>query len=312
MKVGAVVLGLHVAALVAFTMTQGCITTESSGSGRGAGAKQKGPWRFEHKGGASKVAAPVAGGYAASGSAASYDPLILDDTHLGSDPVYMTQAPVNTYQPKTEPYIVQKGDVLSRLAVEFDTTTQTLIDLNNLSNPDVLYVGQELRVPAGGKKKSAKTTSGGTTSVKKGDSYVIQPGDTLSGIAAAYGVSLNDLRSLNNIKDDKIFAGDTLSIPQGGKAPSAAPKSTPKTAAPPASAPEAADPAPPPAAPPAGDQSTSSEEARDEHLVYEGDTLDDIARLWNVSKSDILRMNPGISEDKDLKAGMRLSIPITE
>ena len=34
-----------------FLMTQGCITTESFGSGRGAGAKHKGPWRHQHQGG---------------------------------------------------------------------------------------------------------------------------------------------------------------------------------------------------------------------------------------------------------------------
>mmetsp|Transcript_24383 Transcript_24383/g.51089 ORF Transcript_24383/g.51089 Transcript_24383/m.51089 type:complete len:147 (-) Transcript_24383:230-670(-) len=46
--------------------------------------------------------------------------------------------------PNPEIYTVPKGDVLSQLAVDFDTTIATLIGMNGLINPDVLYVGQEL------------------------------------------------------------------------------------------------------------------------------------------------------------------------
>ncbi len=44
-------------------------------------------------------------------------------------------------------YIVQNGDSLLSIAVAFGTTTEALISANNLSNPDVLYVGQVLKVP---------------------------------------------------------------------------------------------------------------------------------------------------------------------
>ena len=153
MKIGSAVLGLHIAALIAFALTQGCITTESKGSGRGAGAKHKGPWKHEHKG---KTSQAVAGDsiYSGDQQSSAYDPVMIDSGTSSSDPYAAAAvggAAAVTYD-NTDTYIVQKGDILSRLAVDFNTSTKTLIAMNNLSNPDVLYVGQELRVPAGSKR----------------------------------------------------------------------------------------------------------------------------------------------------------------
>lgn len=45
--------------------------------------------------------------------------------------------------------------------------------------------------------------------------YVIQPGDTLSGIAQKYGTTVNTLTKLNNISEpDKIYAGNTIRVPE--------------------------------------------------------------------------------------------------
>ena len=123
-------------------------------------------------------------------------------------------------RPPTDIYVVESGDVLSQIALDFDTTTATLIELNNLSNPDLLTVGQEIQVPVNSstfkKVKSQKISQ----NIKKGGSYIIQSGDTLSEIAVAAGVDIADLRSLNNINGDKIFAGQTIDIPDYGQIPS--------------------------------------------------------------------------------------------
>jgi len=304
MKIGSAVLGLHIAALIAFSLTQGCVTTESQGSGRGAGAKHKGPFRHEHKGKASSTQ-PVASGdsiYPGDEQGSVYDPVIID-SGTASGTVAPVVVPVTTYE-NTETYIVQKGDILSRLAVDFNTSTKTLIAMNNLSNPDVLYVGQELRVPAGSRRSAPAKKA---PSVKKGGEYVIQKGDTLSGIAAAAGVSLADLRSLNNIEGDRIIAGETLSIPSGGKVPTDTQKSKPKEADPVEPAPE---PAPLAESEPVANESLQVDAVMD-HVVYPGETLDDISRQYGVSKSEIMRMNT-ISDESAVKEGKRLRIPITE
>jgi lysozyme len=272
--------------------------------------------KHEHKGKSQNIQSVSADSFYQQGggqdTGSVYDPVIVESQSSSMPEPYI--APVS--QSNTEAYIVQKGDILSRLASDFNTTTKTLISMNNLSNPDVLYVGQELRVPAGSSRSasSSKSSSKSYSSVKKGGEYVIQKGDTLSGIAVAAGVSLNDLRSLNNIQGDRIIAGETLAIPSGGKVPTNTQKSKPKTA-PVEPAPEVAEPAPAPMAEadPVEPVETGSMQvdAVIDHVVYPGETLDDISRQYGVSKSDIMRLN-NISDASAVKEGQRLRIPIAE
>ncbi len=313
MKVGSAVLGMHIAAIAAFTLTQGCVTTESQGSGRGAGARHRGIVKHEHKGNTkSTPSVAVDSFYQQSEQDSAYDPVIIESQSSSSMPEpYIAPVPVSN----SERYIVQKGDILSRLASDFDTTTKTLISMNNLSNPDVLYVGQELRVPVGSSRSSSRSTSSSSySSVKKGGEYVIQKGDTLSGIAVAAGVSLSDLRSLNQIQGDRIIAGETLAIPRGGKIPSNTQKSKPKKAekVPVDPTPEMAEPAPAPMASVEPIETGSMQvDAVIDHVVYPGETIDDISRQYSVSKSDIMRLN-NISDVAAVKEGQRLRIPIAE
>jgi LysM repeat protein len=47
-------------------------------------------------------------------------------------------------------YIVQPGDILSNIALQFDVPVADIVTANNLTNPDQLFVGQELVIPVGG------------------------------------------------------------------------------------------------------------------------------------------------------------------
>ncbi|WP_372807157.1 LysM peptidoglycan-binding domain-containing protein [Pontiella sp.] len=320
MKIGSAIV-LHVAVLGAFTLT-GCETTKSQGSGRGAGAKHKAPFRHEHKDKAETASAGfLAGDYPID------DMLPGDDLFTGGEPFkvsgYDVEPQPTTTTATTEVYIVKKGDMLSQLAVDFDTTTATLVELNRLSNPDVLYVGQELRVPAG--RGASKTTTKSTGSVQKGGNYTIQKGDTLSGIAIAAGVSINDLRSLNNIKGDKIMAGETLAIPSYGKVPSSARKTSTSSASstttkkPVTTTPTKVEPAVQEVGPVldiagptvATPDSPMSLDVIEDKVLYPGETLDDVARQYGVSKAEIMRQN-NISNESQVREGMRLRIPIAE
>jgi LysM repeat protein len=324
MKIGSTVFAAHVAVLCVFALTQGCVTTETQGSGRGAAAKQQGPFKRDHK---AKTTSDVdiEGSMVAIDPYAAYDD---DTTSMYQDTVitettstYVEPSSSSSSYGQTEMYIVQKGDMLSKLAVDFDTTTATLVEMNGLSNPDVLYAGQELSVPAG--RKSAKTTSKPNGSVKKGGTYVIQKGDTLSGIALSAGVSIDDLRSLNSLKGDKIMAGEELSIPSYGKVPSttrsknSSSSSSSKPTTTPAKATTSTAPAPEPAAPvftPAAAPVSAAPMEVDmvvDDVMYPGETLDDKARNYGVSKAEIMRLN-GITDESQIREGMTIRIPVAE
>lgn len=314
MKNGSVALGIHAAVLCVFALTQGCVTTESQGSGRGAGARHKGPWKHEHKGKTSATVVAQADSFPdymnSQPLELGYEPVITQN-FPGPVAPYPTSASTGT----SEIYIVQPGDILSQLAVKFDTTTASLVQLNGLSNPDVLYVGQELAVPAGRGGRSKGTTKKSTGSVKKGGSYTIQKGDTLSGIALAAGVSIDDLRSLNSIRGDQIMAGDTLDIPNYGKVPSQKKRSSTKKKSKPAPvepAPVATQLAPAPMA--VGTSAVEPQASVDmieDKVLYPGETLDDVARQYGVSKAEIMRLN-NISDESQVREGQRLRIPVAE
>lgn len=76
-----------------------------------------------------------------------------------------------------------------------------------------------------------------TTAAPQPSSYVIQPGDSLGAIAAAFGISQEVLIEFNNLADpNRIAAGQQLLIPPGATSTT----TTPTTAAPPPPEPDPA------------------------------------------------------------------------
>ena len=113
------------------------------------------------------------------------------------DPVVRIKNPDGTYT-------VKSGDTLSVIANDFGVTVDQLVRWNNISNPNLITVGQILYF-------SDKSSSG------SGTTYVVQAGDTLSGIAARFGTTVAELVSLNNISDPNlIYVGQVLKIPSSG------------------------------------------------------------------------------------------------
>lgn len=95
-------------------------------------------------------------------------------------------------------YVVRPGDTLSAIAVAYGVTVEALAEWNGLPDPDMIFIGQRLRI--------------GAPYLARGI-YVVQPGDTLSAIARAVGVSVEQLVTWNRIADpDVILAGQTLRI----------------------------------------------------------------------------------------------------
>lgn len=110
-------------------------------------------------------------------------------------------------------YVVQAGDTLAAIARRFGTTTAKLEELNNLVNPDIIGIGQKLRLPPGSTDLQATTTAPGTTG-SQAQSYVVQTGDTLTKIAAKFGVTAKQIQNANNLSNpDWIYPGQVLIIP---------------------------------------------------------------------------------------------------
>ena len=120
-------------------------------------------------------------------------------------------------------YTVQTGDTLSRIAVRFNTTVATLIQLNGIANPNLIRVGQVLTVPGatGGSTQPppSQPVEGNQPPAQQPDdaqsqTYVVQAGDTLYRISLRFGVSMQAVAEANGILNvNRIFAGQVLVIP---------------------------------------------------------------------------------------------------
>jgi membrane-bound lytic murein transglycosylase D len=123
-------------------------------------------------------------------------------------------------------YRVRAGDTLGKIAQRFGTTVSRLQAWNSLSGTQI-NVGQSLRVPSvGGSAASSTRASAGRQAAPSSGRYQIRSGDTLGGIADRFGVSISDLRNWNNLRGNRIVAGETLLVGAGAPpSASAAPAS---------------------------------------------------------------------------------------
>ena len=101
--------------------------------------------------------------------------------------------------PVTSTYTVHSGDTLSSIAAKFGTSYQALASLNGISNPNIIYIGQVLRVNGSVSNSSVY--------------YTVRSGDNLSSIASRYGVSYQSIAALNGLSNPNlIYAGQTLKV----------------------------------------------------------------------------------------------------
>ena len=130
-------------------------------------------------------------------------------------------------------YSVMPGDTLTAIAAEYGVSVEMLAQVNQIANPDLIIVGQRLAIPASAPPPApipastetpapqAPGTGGGTPG------YHVQSGDTLTGIAAQFGVTVQALVSANGISNpDLIVVGQALVIP-GSTAVTSPPPQTP-------------------------------------------------------------------------------------
>ena len=101
--------------------------------------------------------------------------------------------------------VVQPGQPLSQIAAEHGTTVARLVRLNDLADPNRIYVGQrlQLRPPARTVERRARPIT-----------HRVGYGETLTGIAARYRTTVETLVRRNHISDaSRIYVGQLLRIP---------------------------------------------------------------------------------------------------
>lgn len=146
----------------------------------------------------------------------------------------------------TATYTVQTGDTLFSIARRFSLSVAQLQKLNNLADVDAIYEGQVLTVVDSGRTPQATTpmptqtptpapaAPPAITSRTPPAEYIVEAGDTLYSIARRFGISLETLRSLNDLGDsDDIFVGQLLKVDGAPTTPTASPTPLSDTTAPP-------------------------------------------------------------------------------
>jgi LysM repeat protein len=118
----------------------------------------------------------------------------------------------------TAPYTVKSGETLSEIADRFGTSTERLIQLNGISNPNLVVAGTRLAIP--GRPSSSAAP-------RNAKEHVVRSGESLSSIAGSYGLPVERLVAINKIDDpDLVVSGTRLKL----QAPPPL-KATPKPAA---------------------------------------------------------------------------------
>ena len=114
----------------------------------------------------------------------------------------------------THSYTVKSGDNLSAIASKYNMTVNALATLNGISNPNLIYPGQTLRVADSGKGDSVSNNATAPIANNASNTtYTIKSGDTLSGIASRYGTSVSALASLNGISNPNwIYPGQVIKV----------------------------------------------------------------------------------------------------
>jgi len=175
---------------------------------------------------------------------------------------------------------VAAGENLLGIAARYGTTANAIARGNNIPNPNVIYAGQRLVIPAA---PSASSSSAAPRSA--GCTYRIARGDSLFRIASQHGTTVQHLMSANGLSSSLIWAGSTLQVPCGPvQRASGSVKPSPA-------------------------RRSSKGVSRASYRVKSGDTLSGIALLYRTTVQTIMAAN-GLSNPHHIYAGQGLQIPL--
>ena len=109
------------------------------------------------------------------------------------------ESPTQEVNTNADTYTVKSGDTLSAIASKYNTTVDKLVSINGISNPNLISVGQVLKL-------KGELSTGNKT-------YTVVAGDNLSSIANRFNTTVERICSLNGISNPNlIYAGQVLKL----------------------------------------------------------------------------------------------------
>jgi LysM repeat protein len=187
-----------------------------------------------------------------------------------------------------EVHVVSRGESLARIAKSYGSTVAALAKANKLANPNLIFPGQKIVVPAVTGKVPSGSSSGSSDAITDGESegsttktpsakrsgnyHVVKSGDTLESIAGKYGISADAIAKANGVVNGKLYVGTRLfldgpSYTAGG-----------------------------------------SKGGGGSYVIKKGDRLVDIAAQYGTTVSKIAKANK-ISNVNAIRSGQKLTIP---
>ena len=305
-----IVIALHILAISAFVLIQGCGTTRTARTAPGTIAPP--PPQMPPR--SIPTVAPSA-------------PISIPSPPAAAMPAMAASGITHT---------IIKGETLSHVAKAYGISTRELADFNDLSDPNKVRIGQTLQIPGPGGASApaaavpAQVPADVAAPGGAGSVYVVQAGDNLTKISRKYGTTVSALKAQNQMSSDRIVVGQKLTIPGAGAAASDVMVSVteevtvldtdmgnvriqdisvPADATPRVDVPVAQSIGQLPE-PEAVDIPTMQSHPID-YTIVAGDNLDDIAKLFIVSKEKIMALN-GMGPNDTLTPGQQIKIPPSE
>jgi LysM repeat protein len=155
-----------------------------------------------------------------------------------TETVTASPTPTETIVPSPTPlptleYFVVENDSLLAIAVRYDVSIQSILQLNpGLNNQSILSVGQRLYLPQATPTPSPEPTATlppeeATRAACDTIIYTVEANDTLGAIADNYNVNLRAIMDFNGMTSETVFLGQVLIIPLCERNPTPGPSPTP-------------------------------------------------------------------------------------
>lgn len=192
-------------------------------------------------------------------------------------------------------YIVRKGDTLWSIAQQYNLSVDLVLTTNNIANSELISIGQEVKIPSLKDVVIEKNIAAQPVIDQKNNNinnnvsqpkkaepvvYTVNAGDNLWNISREYGVSVEVIVGVNNLREkDLLSLGQKLEIPAIG----------------------------------GGGVSNSNQKQEPTIITYtvvKGDTLWSISQRYDVNMSTIISTN-NLKEISRLSIGQKLKLPIT-